>query len=121
MAKDPLAKDNDEQPIGTSPRVRDQPSLTTSTGRSWLILGGLLAVIAIAVLVPLLSQQPGGVALFGICAIVALYAAMVVVRVNARPGRGMLAWLAAFMIAIAIVGVVCVGVVAAGSGNVVLL
>jgi len=110
-----------EEPIGTSVRVRDQPSLTTSSGRSWLILGGLLAAIAIAVLVPLLSQQPAGVALFGICAIVALYAAMVLVRVNVRPGRGMLGWLAAFMIAIAIVGVVCVGVVAAGSGNVVLL
>jgi hypothetical protein len=101
--------------------VRDQPSLTTSTGKSWLILGGLLAAVAVAVLVPLLSQPPAGVALFGICAIVALYAAMVVVRVNARPGRGMLGWLASFMIAIAVIGVVCVGIVAAGSGNVVLL
>jgi hypothetical protein len=116
-----MAEDKHEEQVSTSTRVRDQPSLTTSTGKSWLILGGLLGVIAIVVLVPLLSQQPGGVALFGICAIVALYAAMVVVRVNARPGRGMLAWLAAFMIAIALVGVVCVGVVAAGSGNVVLL
>jgi hypothetical protein len=110
-----------DEPIGTSTRVRDQPSLTTSTGKSWLILGGLLAVIAIAVLVPLLSQPPAGVALFGICAIVALYAAMVLVRVNVRPGRGMLGWLAGFMIAIALIGVVCVGIVAAGSGNVVLL
>jgi hypothetical protein len=117
----PMTEDKHDKPIGTSTRVRDQPSLTTSTGKSWLILGGLLAVIAIAVLVPLLSQQPGGVALFGICAIVALYAAMVVVRLNARPGRGMLGWLAACMIAIALVGVVCVGVVAAATGNVVLL
>lgn len=121
MAKDPAARHKDDEPVGTSTRVRDQPSLTTSTGRSWLILGGLLAVIAIAVLVPLLSQQPAGIALFGICAIVALYAAMVVVRINARPGRGMLGWLAACMIAIALVGVVCVGVVAAATGNVVLL
>jgi hypothetical protein len=113
-------KKHDEQ-IATSTRVRDQPSLTTSTGKSWLILGGLLAAIAVAVLVPLLSQPPAGVALFGICAIVALYAAMVVVRVNAHPGRGMLGWLASFMIAIAVIGVVCVGIVAAGSGNVVLL
>jgi hypothetical protein len=116
-----MTEDKNDEPIGTSTRVRDQPSLTTSTGKSWLILGGLLAVIAIAVLVPLLSQQPPGVALFGICAIVAFYAAMVIVRLNGRPGRGMLAWLAAFMLAIAIVAVVCVGIVAAGSGNVVLL
>jgi len=116
-----MAEKKPEEPIGTSTRVRDQPSLTTSTGKSWLILGGLLSLIAVAVLVPLLSQQPAGVALFGICVIVALYAAMVVVRLNARPGRGMLAWLAAFMIGIALVGVICVGIVAATAGNVVLV
>ena len=82
-----MADDKRDEPIGTSTRVRDQPSLTTSSGKSWLILGGLLAVIAIAVLVPLLSQVPAGLALFGICAIVALYAAMIVMRLNMRPGR----------------------------------
>ncbi len=116
-----MADDQHERPVGTSTRVRDQPSLTTSTGRSWLILGGLLSLIAVVILVPLLSQAPAGVALFGICAIVALYAAMVVVRFNATPGRRMLGWLATFMIAIAIVGVVCVGIIAGTSGNVVLM
>jgi hypothetical protein len=115
-----MADPRHDEPIGTSTRVRDQPSLTTSTGKSWLILGGLLSLIAVAVLVPLLAQTPAGVALFGICAIVALYAAMVVVRFNAKPGRGMLGWLATFMIAIAIVGVICVGIVAAQSGNIIL-
>jgi hypothetical protein len=104
--------DEPEEPIGTSTRVRDQASLTTSTGKSWLILGGFLALIAVVVQVPLLS-------LFGICASVAFYAAMVVVRLNAKPGRTMLGWLAVFMIAIALVGVICVGIVAAGAGNVV--
>jgi hypothetical protein len=108
------------EPIGTSPRVRDQPSLTTSSGKSWLILGGLLSVIAIAVLIPLLPTNPPGLALIGICAIVACYAAMVIVRVNARPGRSMLGWLAALMIAIALIGVICVGWIAASAGNVVL-
>jgi hypothetical protein len=115
-----MADKKPDDRIGTSPRVRDQPSLTTSSGKSWLILGGLLSLIAVGVLIPLLSQRPTGVALFGICVTVALYAAMVVVRLNARPGRGMLGWLAGFMIAIAVVGVVCVGIVAAGAGNVVL-
>ena len=109
------------EPIGTSTRVRDQPSLTTSTGRSWLILGGLLSFIAVAVLIPLLSNDPPGLALVGICLIVACYAAMVIVRVNVRPGRGMLGWLAALMIAIAIIGVVCVGWIAASAGTIVLL
>jgi hypothetical protein len=110
-----------DEPIGTSTRIRDQASLTTSSGKSWLILGGLLALIAVAVLVPLLSQKPAGLALFGICSIVALYAAMIVVRLNVRPGRGMLTWLAILMCAIAVIGVVCVGMIAASSGNVVLL
>ena len=105
-------------PIGTSTRVRDQPSLTTSSGRSWLILGGILAFIAVAVQVPLLFQPPAGVALVGVCAIVALYAAMVIVRVNAHPGRGMLATLAVLMILIAAIGVVCVGIIAATAGSV---
>ena len=112
--------ENEDQPIGTSPRVRDQPSLTTSSGKSWLILGGLLSLIAIAVMVPLLPQKPDGVALIGICAVVACYAAMVIVRVNARPGRLMLGALAGLMIAIAIIGVGCVGAIAATAGNVVL-
>jgi hypothetical protein len=113
-----MSRRRSAEPIGTSPRVRDQPSLTTSSGRSWLILGGILALIAVGVQIPLLGQPPAGVALVGICAIVGLYAAMVVVRVNARPGRGMLAALAILMITIAIIGVVCVGIVAATIGNV---
>jgi len=116
-----MSNHRDDEPIGTSTRVRDQPSLTTSTGRSWLILGGLLSFIAVAVLVPLLPANPPGLALIGICSIVACYAGMVIVRVNARPGRRMLGWLAALMIAIAIIGVVCVGWIAASAGNIVLL
>jgi hypothetical protein len=114
-----MSKQRRYEPIGTSPRVRDQPALTTSSGRSWLLLGGILGLIAIIVLVPLLPDAPPGVSLVGICAIVALYAAMVVVRVNAHPGRGMLAVLATLMIAIALVGLVCVGIIAATTGKVV--
>src|ERR1700761_1252841 len=113
------SRDPADQPIGTSPRVRDQPSLTTSSGRSWLILGGLLALIAVAVLIPLLSHKTAGVALFGLCTIVALYAAMVIVRFNLHPGRLLLGLLAALMIGIAIVGVACVGTIAAVTGTVV--
>jgi hypothetical protein len=114
-----MGRSEDDTPIGTSPRVRDQPSLTTASGKSWLILGGLLALIAIGVMVPLLPLSPAGVALGGICAIVACYAAMVIVRVNAHPGRGMLILLAIFMSAIAVVGVGCVGIIAATQGGVI--
>jgi hypothetical protein len=115
-----MSSDRKPEPgVGTSPRVRDQPSLTTSTGRSWLILGGLLALIVIGVMIPMLPLQPSGVALFGICAVIACYTGMIVTRINATPGRWMLGLLAFFMIAIAIVALVCVGLVAAHSGHVV--
>jgi hypothetical protein len=107
------------QRIGTSPRMRDQPSLTTASGRSWLLLGGLLAFIAVAVMVPMLSLDPPGVALFGICAVVAFYTGMIVTKINARRRRWMLGLMASFMIAIAVVGLICVGVVAAHAGGVV--
>jgi hypothetical protein len=114
-----MSDSRDSEPVGTSPRVRDQPALTTSSGKSWLILGGILALLSVVVLVTLLGAQPAGVALVGICVTVALYAGMVVVRVNAHPGRGMLGALAALMIAIALVGLVCVGWIAGTAGDVV--
>ncbi|NEM90115.1 hypothetical protein [Galbitalea soli] len=112
-----MAKRPKDEPIGTSPRVRDQPALTTSTGRSWLILGGLMALIAIGVMVPMIALDPPGVAVAGCCVVVALYTAMVITRINARPGRGMLAALAALMIGIAGVALLCVVIVAAQQGG----
>ena len=114
-----MSKPRRNEPIATSTRVRDQPALTTSSGRSWLLLGGLLALIALGVLVPMLPLEPAGLALVGICVIVACYAGMVVTKINARPGRVMLGLMAAFMIAIAVVGLLCVGIVAAHQGSVV--
>ena len=83
------------------------------------MLGGLLALIAVGVLIPMLPLEPAGVALTGICVVIALYAGMIVARLNARPGRPMLAFLATFMIGIAVVGLVCVGIVAARQGEIV--
>ena len=44
-------KDRDEN------RVTQQPALTTSTGREWLILGALLAAVSLAVLLPLSGMR----------------------------------------------------------------
>ncbi|MCU1509898.1 MAG: hypothetical protein JWR53_1316 [Glaciihabitans sp.] len=110
---DPLFGQPEEHPIGTSPRMRDQPSLTTSTGRSWLLLGGLLSLIALVVLIPMLSLPPMGVAGFGVVAVVLLYAVMLIAQLFLKPGRVRLAVLAAGMTAIALISLVCAGVVAA--------
>jgi hypothetical protein len=92
--------------------MRNQASLTTSTGRSWLLLGGLLTFIAAVVLAFELSLEPPGVALFGLVSVLVLYAAMVVVRLTTEPGRVRLGILAGLMIAIAVIGLGCVIVVA---------
>ncbi len=99
--------------MGTSPRLRDQPALTTSSGRSWLILGGLLSLISVAVLVPMAWLPPAGVAATGLVLVVVLYCLMLVVQVTVPPGRRMLALLAAGMLAIAAAALVCVATVAA--------
>jgi hypothetical protein len=84
--------------------MRNQPSLTTSTGRIWLILGGLLTLISAVVLAFELPLEPAGVALFGLVSVLVLYAAMVVVRLTTGPGRLRLGLMAALMIAIAVIG-----------------
>ena len=98
-------------------RLTNQPALTTSSGRSWLIVGGILAVIAVAVLVPMLTLSLPGVALAGILTIALLYAGMVIVRLVTSPGRLRLGLLAGGMLAMAFVALVTVGVITATEWN----
>ena len=100
-----------------SENLTDQPALVTSSGKIWLISGGLLAFISSAVLFPMMWLEPPGVALGGIIAIVALYAAMVVVRITVRPQRVRLAVLAFLMMAIAIAFFISAGIVTATEWN----
>lgn len=93
-------------------RVREQASLTTSSGRSWLLLGGLLAAIGLAILIPMLWLSLPGVALAGIVGVLALYSAMILLRVVVPAGRRRLAFLAAAMIVMAILELGCVGLIA---------
>jgi hypothetical protein len=104
---------DDEQPDPTL--MRNQASLTTSSGRIWLILGGLLTLISAVVLAFELPLEPPGVALFGLVCVLVLYAAMVVVRLAVGPGRVRLGLMAALMIAIAVIGLGCVIAVAYAS------
>lgn len=98
-----------------SGRVRDQPALTTSSGRSWLVVGGLFAVVCLGVLVALLDNPGRGVAVFGMVAVVVLYAGMVVARLTVRPGRPRLGIMAACMITFAGIALVCVLMIAAAT------
>lgn len=98
-------------------RLTNQPALTTSTGRSWLILGGILAGLGVAVLVQMLGLSLPGVALGGILAIVGVYIAMIVVRLAVAPGRRRLGLLATGMLLIAVISLVSVGVITATEWN----
>lgn len=84
-------------------RVREQPSLTTSTGAIWLIVGGLFTAVSLAVLIPMTALPPPGLALGAAIAIGLLYAGMVAVRVAVPAGRRRLGLLAIGMLLIAAV------------------
>jgi hypothetical protein len=93
-------------------RVTAQPALTTSTGRRWLIWGAVLAAVSVGVLVALaLARNPAG--WVAVAIVIALYLAMVVVRVVVAATRARLIVLACLMGAIAIVALVSIVVVGA--------
>ena len=102
-----------EPPVDPT-RVREQPALTTSQGRSWLILGGLLTLISLGVLVPMavMGLPPTGVAPTAAGVVAALYLGMVIVRFATPPGRLRLGLLALEMLGIAAVALLAVVIVA---------
>jgi hypothetical protein len=97
-------------------RVRDQPALTTSSGRIWLLLGGLLALVTVVVLTTLLSSEPQGVALTGIVLTLALYVVMLLAMLVSA-ARRRLGVMAFGMIGIALVALVCLCVIGYAEWN----
>jgi hypothetical protein len=93
-------------------RITNQPALTTSTGRIWLIVGGLFTAISLGVLIPLTTLPPPGVALAAAIVVAGLYLGMIVVRLTVSPGRLRLGMLAIGMLGIAVVALGAVLVVA---------
>jgi hypothetical protein len=108
--------DPDQPPPRDETKVTEQPSLTFSTGLIWLVVGGLFAAIALAVLIAQATMDlpPHGVPLTAAVLIVLLYAGMVVVRLTVPVTRlrrrlgllaiGMLAIAAVSLAAVLIVG-----------------
>ena len=86
-------------------RLKNQPSLTTSSGRVWLIVGGLFTTISLGVLIPMaaLDMAPQGLPLVAVILDVTLYAAIVIVRLTTPPGRLRLGLMAIALIAIAVI------------------
>ena len=108
--------DEDQPPPLDPTKVTEQPSLTFSTGRIWLVVGGLFTAIALAVLIPqvVAALPPVGVPLAAVIVDLLLYAGMIAARVVVPVTRlrlrlalmaiGMLAIAAVSLTAVLIVG-----------------
>ena len=95
-----------------STRVTDQAALTTSSGKSWLVVGAILSVLSIVFLFGMRDLDPPGAATAALAAVVVLYLVMVAVRYGVARLRLRLGLLAALTIAICLVFVVCALVIA---------
>jgi hypothetical protein len=105
----------DDDPTKDPTKVTNQPSLTTSTGKSWLILGGIMSGIAVILLWALQQVNSTGVAIVGIVVILLLYVAMVELRLLVRRVRLRLLLMAICFGSIAAVALVCVLVIGAST------
>ena len=104
---------DDARPEDADPtRITSQVALTTASGNIWILVGGLFAAIAVAMLIALLGSDPPGVSGTGAVIVVLLYAAMVVVRLVLPRGRMRLRVLAIGMLAIAVVALTALLIVA---------
>ena len=113
--------DDDRPPPRDETKVTEQPSLTFSTGRIWLVVGGLFTAVALAVLIPqtIAGLPPRGVALAAAIVDLLLYVGMIVVRftVPVPRLRLRLGLLAIGMLAIAAVSLAAVLIVGFASGT----
>ncbi|MBG6215134.1 MAG: hypothetical protein LH475_03230 [Cryobacterium sp.] len=97
--------------MSESQRVFDQRPLTTSTGAIWLVVGGALTLLCGALLFAMQWLSPAGVATTGLVIVVALYAAMVVIRFAVSRKRLKLGILATLTLLIVMVFLICGGIV----------
>ena len=115
-ARDPREPRDLRSPSSEERRRRDptsmsnQPALQTSTGRIWLVMGGLFAALS---MIPLVALAAGGgpsmpLAVTTIAAVIVLYAAMIAIRFTVEQRQRRLWWMAACMLmmaAVALIGV----------------
>ncbi len=113
--------DPDRPPPQDPTRLTEQPSLTFSTGRIWLVVGGLFTAIALAVLIAqaVLDLPPHGIPFAAAIVVALLYLGMVVVRlvVPVTRLRRRLGLMAIGMLTIAAVSLAAVLIVGFASGS----
>ena len=88
--------------MSESQKVTRQPALTTASGRTWLIVAGIISVLSILFLWFMRELEPLSAAAIGMVTIIVIYLAMVAIRFGVRAPRVRLWSLAVLTIAIAI-------------------
>ncbi len=81
-------------------KVNRQAALTTASGNSWLVVGGIISALCLVMLWGMRELPPLGAATTGVVLVVVGYLAMVAVRFGVRSLRVRLIALAALTIAI---------------------
>ncbi|HEU4808404.1 MAG TPA: hypothetical protein VFT01_09085 [Homoserinimonas sp.] len=88
--------------MSESQKVTKQPALTTASGRTWLIVAGIISVLSLVFLWFMRELEPLGAAAIGMVMIIVIYLVMVAIRFGVRAPRMRLWSLAMLTIGIAI-------------------
>jgi len=103
---------------GTDPtKVIDQPALRTSSGAIWLVCSSIFTAVCLIPLIGIVASggAAASVALIAVVLLLCLLAAVFIIRFQAGPGPLRLRWLAACMLAMAVVAlvamIICVAIV----------
>ncbi|MFD5225276.1 hypothetical protein ACFWHT_06590 [Microbacterium sp. NPDC058342] len=99
---------NAASPVPDPTKVLDQPALRTSSGAVWLVSSTVFTGVC---LIPLIGIVVAGgaaatVALIAVVLLLCLLAAVFLIRFQAPPGPLRLRWLAACMLAMAVVALI---------------
>ena len=97
--------------MSSSEKVTRQEALTTASGRTWLIVGGVISLLSLVMLWAMRELPPLGVATTGFVTVIVLYLAMVAVRFGVGRPRARLVTLALLTLAIVATFVVVAGMI----------
>lgn len=87
--------------MSESQKVTQQPALTSASGRTWLIVAGVISALSLVFLWFMRELQPLGAATTGMVTIIVIYLVMVAIRFGVRAPRVRLWSLAVLTIGIA--------------------
>jgi hypothetical protein len=118
----PLRSQKSAEPERLDPtKMLNQPALRTSSGRIWLVMGGLFAAITGTLFVLLAMRTEGSTQLVAVVAgsaVAVCLVVLIVVRLTVKPGAVRLRAMAASMLtmaAIALIGMWLAGVTASNA------